>query len=128
MDNIKYKTDLKDRCFKFSINTIKVCDSLPNKRSSWVISDQLIRSSTSIGANITEAKSSSSKLEFKKFYEIALQSANETIYWLNLLKELNLTDLKNIDELIKESQEIANMLGKSVITLKNTIQSQKLRK
>jgi four helix bundle protein len=65
-----------------------------------------------------EAKSSSSKLEFKKFYEIALKSANETIYWLNLLKELNLTDLKNIDELIKESQEIANMLGKSVITLK----------
>ncbi|MCU0373077.1 MAG: four helix bundle protein [Ignavibacteria bacterium] len=118
MESNKYKTDLKDRCFKFSINTIKICDSLPNKRSSWIISDQLIRSATSIGANIMEAKSSSSKLEFKKFYEIALKSANETIYWLNLLKELNLTDLKNIDELIKESQEIANMLGKSVITLK----------
>jgi four helix bundle protein len=128
MENNKYKSDLKDRCFKFSINIIKVSDNLPNKRSCWVISDQLIRSSTSIGANIIEAKSASSKLEFKKFYEIALKSANETIYWLNLLKELNLTDLKNIDELTKESHEIANMLGKSVITLKNSIQSQKLKK
>ncbi|MCI0472034.1 MAG: four helix bundle protein [Ignavibacteria bacterium] len=128
MENNKYKTDLKDRCFKFSISTIKLCDSLPNKRSSWVISDQLIRSSTSIGANIMEAKSSSSKLEFKKFYEIALKSVNETIYWLNLLKELNLLDTKIIDDLTNESHEIANMLGKSVITLKNSIQSQKLKK
>ena len=79
MGNNKYKTDIKDRCFKFSISVIKVSDNLPGKRSNWVISDQLIRSSTSIGANIMEAKSASSKLEFKKFYEIALKSANETI-------------------------------------------------
>jgi len=128
MENNKYKTDLKDRCFKFSVSVIKVCDNLPSKRSSWVISDQLIRSSTSIGANIIEAKSSSSKLEFKKFYEIALKSANETIYWLDLLKELNLLDSKIICDLKNESHEIANMLGKSVITLKNSIQSQKLKK
>jgi four helix bundle protein len=93
-----------------------------------VITDQLIRSSTSIGANVFEAKSSSSKLEFKKFLEIALKSANETNYWLNILKDLNLTDLNKINLLIQEVNEIGNILGRSVITLKKNINSEKLKK
>jgi four helix bundle protein len=118
--NSKFKTNLKDRCFKFSLNIIYLTNSLPNKRSSWVISDQLLRSATSIGANITEARSSSSRLEFKKFYEIALKSANETIYWLELLKESKLSQAQKIDPLLDEVKQIANMLGAGVIKLKST--------
>ena len=70
--NSKFKTDLVGRCYRFSLDVIKLTDELPNKRSAWVITDQLIRSATSIGANLTEARASSSRLEFKKFYEIAL--------------------------------------------------------
>ena len=71
MQNSKFKSDLNKRCYDVSLATISLTDSLPNKRSSWVITDQLIRSATSIGANLVEARVSSSRVEFKKFYEIA---------------------------------------------------------
>ncbi|OGY38986.1 MAG: hypothetical protein A2391_03115 [Candidatus Brennerbacteria bacterium RIFOXYB1_FULL_41_13] len=76
----KPKSDLKQRCFNFGLRVIGLVDTLPNKRSFWIISDQLLRSATSIGANLVEARASSSRLEFKKFYEISLKSANETVY------------------------------------------------
>jgi len=117
--NPKFKIDLKERCFKFSLDIIAIVDTLPNKRSAWVIADQLIRSATSIGANLVEARASSSRLEFKKFYEIALKSANETKYWLNLLKETKLANSVRITELLAEVTEISNMLGAGVIKLKN---------
>jgi four helix bundle protein len=117
--NSKFKSDLKQRCFEFSLNIIKLMDNLPHKRSAWVISDQLIRSSTSIGANLVEARASSSRLEYKKFYEIALKSANETVYWLELLKDSGIADSKDIEPLLIEVKEISNMLGAGVIKLKN---------
>lgn len=116
--NSKFKSDLKTRCYKFSLNIIALTDALPNKRSAWVISDQLIRSATSIGANLIEARASSSRLEFKKFYEVSLKSANETKYWLELLRDANLANKETIDNLLKEAIEIANMLAAGVMKLK----------
>jgi len=113
------KVDLRVRCYKFSLEIINLTNTLPNKRSAWVIADQLIRSATSIGANLTEAKSSSSRLEFKKFYEIALKSANETKYWLGLLRDSNLSDKDKTDKLLVETNELSNMLASGVIKLKN---------
>lgn len=117
--NSKFKSDIRQRCFKFSLNIIKFVDFLPNKRSAWIIADQLIRAATSIGANLIEARASSSRLEFKKFYEIALKSANETIYWLELLRDSKLGDEIKINTLLQAANEIANMLGAGVIKLKN---------
>jgi four helix bundle protein len=97
---------------------IALTDTLPNKRSAWVISDQLIRSATSIGANLVEATASSSRLEYKKFFEIALKSANETKYWLNLLKETHLADTQQVGNLINETTELANMIATAVMKLK----------
>jgi len=118
-DNSKFKSDLKERCYKFSLQIIALTDVLPNKRSAWIITDQLIRSSSSIGANLVEARASSSRLEFKKFYEIALKSANETKYWLGLLRDAKLADEKPVNELLAEVNEIANMLASGVLKLKN---------
>jgi len=84
-----------------------------------VISDQLLRSATSIGANIVEAKASSSKRDFIKFYEIALKSANETEYWLGLLKDATQADKNKTNQLLVEVEEISKMLGSSLLTLKN---------
>lgn len=117
--NPKFKSDLKERCYKFSIAIINLTDGLPNKRSAWVITDQLIRSATSIGANLVEAKASSSRLEFKKFYEIALKSANETKYWICLLRDVKLCKLEDANKLLNEAVEIANMLASGVMKLKN---------
>jgi four helix bundle protein len=117
--NSKGKSDLKNRCYQFSLNIINLADSLPNKRSAHILSDQLIRSATSIGANIVEARASSSRLEFKKFFEIALKSSNETKYWLCLLRDAKFITADKINELLNEATEIANMLGRSVLKLKN---------
>ena len=114
----KFKTDLIGRCYTFSLAIIKLTDTLPQKRSSWVISDQLIRSATSIGANLVEGKAASSRLEFKKFYEIALKSANESKYWLGLLRDAQLAEKEKVNELAREAVEIANMLARGVINLK----------
>lgn len=114
----KSKSDLKVRCYRFSLEVIAVADALPNKWSAWIIIDQLIRAATSIGANLVEARASSSQLEFKKFYEISLKSANETKYWLCLLRDAGLADKFHIDVLLSEVIEIANMLAAGVLKLK----------
>ena len=112
------KNLLQERSFEFSLNIIEFVSEMPNKQIYWVFKDQLLRSATSIGANIIEARASSSKREFIKFYDIALKSANETIYWLKLLKYSNLVTSKKVDILLDESEQLAKMLGSSLITLK----------
>lgn len=119
--NKKYSTDLTKRCYKLSLHTIKLCDTLPKKRSAWVIADQLIRSTTSIGANLVEARASSTRREYKKFYEIALKSANESKYWIGLLRDAEIAPQKACTPLLEEVTEIANMLAKGVMTLKKKL-------
>jgi four helix bundle protein len=82
--NSNVKSDIRYRAYKFSLDAIKLVEEFPNKRIAWIITDQLFRSVTSIGANLVEAKSASSKKDFIKYYEIALKSANESKYWLCL--------------------------------------------
>ncbi len=67
---------------------------------------------------MVEAKASSTRLEFKKYYEIALRSANETRYWLALLRDAKLVEANTLNGLMNETIEIANMLGAGVIKLK----------
>jgi four helix bundle protein len=119
--NSKFKSDLKQRCYQFSLNLIVLIDSLPRQRSCWIIADQLLRSGTSIGANLVEAQASSSRIEFKKFHEIALKSANETKYWLGLLKDSKKVDDGRIDILLKEVIELSNMIAAGILKLKGKI-------
>ena len=117
----RFKADLKERCFTFSMHVIRLVDTFPNKKSAHIIADQLIRSATSVGANLTEARASSSRREFKKFNEISLKSANETRYWLDLARNTDLAEKERIDMLLQEAGELANMIAAGVIRLKNTI-------
>lgn len=115
--NLK-SNDVKVRAYKLSLETIQFVNELPNKRSFWAIGDQLLRSITSIGANMIEAQAASSRKDFIKFYEIALKSANESKYWLCLLRD-SYPELKpQCDTLLSETTEISNMLGSSILTLK----------
>lgn len=123
--NIKYqsqtkslKMELKYRAFYLSISIIKFLEGLSYKQSIRIISDQLIRCSTSIGANIVEAKSSSSKKEFLNYFQIALKSSNEAKYWLAMLKELLPEEKEKIDIFLKEVDEISKIIGTSVLTMK----------
>jgi len=74
--------NIKHRRYQFSKEIVQFVSAAKFERIHFSIFDQLIRSGTSIGANIVEAKSGSSTKDFRNFYTIALKSANETKYWL----------------------------------------------
>ena len=83
-----------------------------------MIADQLLGSGTSIGANVFEARSSSSKRDYIKFFEISLKSANETIYWL-IIVTVSIEELKNrANKLKREAEEIARIIAAGIITMK----------
>lgn len=117
-DKAKFKIEFNKRLIVFSLKVIKFCKEIRKDRNLWSIADQLIRSATSIGANIIEAKASSSKLDYLKFFQIALKSANETKYWLILVKESDFNLKIQADQLFKEVEEIANVIGAGVLTMK----------
>ncbi|HDH99263.1 MAG TPA: four helix bundle protein, partial [bacterium] len=89
IQNAKFKKEeFIRRLIRFSIQILKFAEKMRKERILWSIIDQLIRSATSIGANVVEAKSSSSKKDYIHYFEIALKSANETKYWLIIVKEV----------------------------------------
>src|SRR3990167_7039934 len=118
MDNKEYKQQLLNRVTQYGRDSIKFTDSLPNKRSCWVIGDQYLRSGTSVGANVVEAQASSSKRDFVNFLTHALKSANESKYWLILLEDVKDVNQNERQKLLKEADELAKILGSSTATLK----------
>jgi len=117
MSNVKSK-NVKYRAYRFSLEIINLVKDFPQNRIYLIFTNQLLRAATSIGANLIEAKASSSKRDFIKFYEIALKSCNETIYWLYLLRDGKLVDENKLKPLIEEATEISKMVGSSLLTLK----------
>ena len=116
--NSKPKIELKNRAYQYSIRIIEFIDTLPNDTSIRIIVKQMLRSAASIGANVIEAQASSSKREFTNFFRYSLKSANESLYWLGLLKDAKKINSEQLDYLLQETQELANILGSSILTLK----------
>jgi four helix bundle protein len=114
----KFKREFIYRLVRFSIRTIKLCEELKQRKFFYSITDQLIRSATSIGANVVEAKAASSKRDYLKYFEIALKSANETKYWLLLVREVDKKDRDIVKDLMKETEEISNIIAKGILTMK----------
>lgn len=110
--------DIKDRSFEYSVRSVKWISSLCLDRKYYSIVDQVLRSSTSIGANVQEGRGASSSKELIRYYSIALRSANETKYWLKLINKGLEIENEEMNFLIKEVEEISRIIGKSIITLK----------
>lgn len=119
-ENLKVETDIKYRCYQFSLSVVKFLKSGNWDSLSMVIVKQLMRSASSVGANVIEARNSSSRLEFKRYYEIALKSCNESKYWICLLRDGFDKKEDNLEKILKEADEISKILAASVIKLKQT--------
>lgn len=115
----EFKQAFKKRCFNFSLNLLKISENLRKKPSNFILIDQLVRAGTSIGANIVEGSNSVSKREFVNYFQIALKSASETLYWLSLLKEINMDSKKDLDLLIQECIEIKKIISTIILNTKN---------
>lgn len=103
--------------FKFAISIVKYCEELESKKK-FVIAKQLLKSGTSIGANIREAQNAESKNDFIHKFKIAAKECDETIYWLAICKELDSYPFD--DNLTEQIEVISKVLSKILATSKTS--------
>lgn len=116
MDSFREK--FEKRLKMFSLEVIYFCAKANKSEVVRLLSNQLLRSGTSVGANIAEARGCGTKRDYTHFFETALKSANETIYWLSLFQEADPNLSKDADKLLCEIKEIARMISSSILTMK----------
>ena len=116
---MKRDNEVKELSFKFALKIIDLYKFLKNKNE-YVLSKQILRSGTSIGANVEESQAAQSKRDFISKLSIANKEARETIYWLRLLKESNYLDnYRATDDLFKNCLSLINLLTKIIKTLQS---------
>ena len=108
---MKYEKKISDRAFEFAVEIVTLCSKLENESTvTKILLKQLVRSGTSVGANLEEAQAPQSKNDFIHKTSISLKEARETLYWLKILKRTDLMNVQNIEELINEANEIVSIL------------------
>lgn len=110
---------LIDKSIDFAARIIKLCKFLEDSKKEHIISKQIIRSGTSIGANINEAQYGNSKADFVSKLHISLKETAETEYWLRLLFKSDYIDNKMFDSLLNDCLEVKKILISSINTAKS---------
>jgi four helix bundle protein len=114
------KEVFKMRLIDFSVSVMKATQKLRKDPTMWPVCDQIVRSGTSIGANVNEAQGANSKKDFANYFQIALKSARETRYWIQVIEryDANNSDMKN---LYNENENLINILQASIKTLRKSL-------
>src|SRR5690349_24792599 len=110
-DGLKSESIIAKKAYSFALEIIKLYKRLVMDKKEFVLSKQILRSGTSIGANINEALAGQSKRDFVHKLAIALKEARETSYWLNLLKDSNFITQADFDLLNSSCNEIIKILN-----------------
>jgi four helix bundle protein len=120
---LEYKREIKSWTISFSVSVVKLTKELESNGIPFAITNQILRSGTSIGANVHEGKSSSSEKELVRYLSISLKSANETEYWLKVIQEAYAPASTSIKECERELTELQKVLATIIIKLKNKQQA-----
>jgi four helix bundle protein len=112
------KSILKEKSFAFAIRCIKLCRYLTEAKKEYVIINQLLRSGTSVSANIREAQNAESANDFIHKLGIAQKECDETMHWLELLYAVGDLEQKMFDSMHKDASEILKMIKSSILTKK----------
>jgi four helix bundle protein len=115
---VGYDKDIKEWTLEFAILIVKFSEELKKGKIDFDVISQVRRSGTSVGANVREAKASSSRKELIRFYDIALRSANETSFWIEVIArgyEFNSESMKKVKE---ELEQIEKVIAKIIVNLK----------
>jgi len=112
------KSVLKDKSYAFAIRVVMLSQFLQTDKKEFVLSKQILRSGTAIGALIREAEFGQSKADFTSKMNIALKEANETEYWISILKDTDYLDDKLFTSLQSDCKELIAMLVSTVKTSK----------
>lgn len=118
------ESELRTRVKAFALHIIAICDEIDTRKGRSVLVNQVIRSATSIGANIHEANYASSKADFVNKFHIALKECAETEYWIEMLVGCNAITSETSHILLQECGIIRRMLAKSVTTAKSNKQQE----
>jgi four helix bundle protein len=116
---MKKKSILREKSYKFAIRIVRLAQFLQQEKKEFVLSKQIMKSGTSIGALIREAEYAQSNADFINKFSIALKEANETDYWLSLLKDTEYVELKLYDSLFQDCDELISLLVSTIKTLKS---------
>ncbi len=117
---------LRDKSKEFAKNTVLLCRRMKDRRIEVALINQLLRSGTSVGANIHEAQYAQGTKDFISKFEIALKECNESEYWLELLFETNSITQEEYKKLQGDCVILRRMLVSSVTTLKNKLKAERL--
>jgi four helix bundle protein len=112
---------IEERTYKFALRIIKLACALPDDYASQTIGRQVLKSGTSIGANVEEAIGAASKRDFANKMAIAVKEARETHYWLRLIRDSELIAARRIEPLIQEALELKKILSKTVSTTRQNL-------
>jgi len=117
--NTPYQTNssITDRSFRFAVRIVRLCKYLEKQdKVSKTLANQLLRSGTSIGANVEEAQAGQSKADFIAKISVSRKEARETLYWLKLLLETEMIPAELITEIIDEADQLVRILTSIVKT------------
>lgn len=112
------KGPLWNKSFAFALRVVKLTKFLQAEKKEYVLSKQVVRSGTAIGALVREAEHAESKADFIHKINIALKEANETLYWLELLHGSEYIDQQSFESIRKDSEELVKLLVSIVKTSK----------
>lgn len=112
---------VKNKSFDFAVRVVKLHQYLCTEKKEFVLSKQLLRSGTSVGAMVREAEHAESKPDFKHKMAIAQKEINETIYWLELLQATDYLNNEQFDSLNVDAIEIIKLITSIIKTTKNNI-------
>jgi four helix bundle protein len=107
-----------EKSFAFAVRIVKACQYLMSEKREFVLSKQLLRSGTSIGANIEEAVGGQSRADFASKIGIAYKEYRETNYWIRLLRETGYLTPKSAQSLLKDSIELQKVIASILIAVK----------
>jgi four helix bundle protein len=110
---------LKEKSFLFAIRVVKLYKDLKENHQEYILSKQLLRSGTSVGAMIREAKNSESKADFQHKLGIAQKECDESIYWLELLCKTNYITENELISISFDANELLKMIRSSILTSKS---------
>lgn len=113
--------DLKERTYKFALQIIKLVQKLPRNQITGILGKQILRSGTSVGANIEEAYSGLTKKDFSHSINISRKEANETRYWLRLLLGAGLVQKEDVKNLFTETDELISIFTSTVKKIRSQI-------
>ena len=115
---MSYSKDIKEWTLELAILMIKFSEELKKKKVDSDVVSQVRRSGTSVGANVREAKASSSRKELIRFYDIALRSANETDFWMDVISKGYDFDSELMKKIKLELNQIEKVIAKIIVNLK----------